>query len=187
VDKALELVGGVSVYRNVFSLTVMLLPERLLRLKCVIDEDLANYSIEIHGIKGVLLNIGAYSLSDTAKELEYLSKRGDYEKCKERHAAFEHEINSFLRMAEGTIKGTRGEKEKAANNDTLKAELPRLIRLVKDFEGAAARALIKDLCEVSYGVEIDTLLEDALKAVKLFNFNGTLEFLNKIYEVSGYE
>jgi HPt (histidine-containing phosphotransfer) domain-containing protein len=161
----------------------MLLPERILKLKSKIDENLENYSIEIHGIKGVLLNIGAYSLSDAAKELENLSKRGDYEKCKECHAAFESEINNFLRLAEGLLESARGEKQKAENGEALEAGLPRVIRFIKDFDGAAATAQLKNLCEVSYGEEIDTLLEGAQNAVKLFNFKGALELLTKIDEV----
>lgn len=51
--------------------------------KCISENDDENYTIEIHGLKGALANIGANELSETAHKFEMLSKDGGFESCKD--------------------------------------------------------------------------------------------------------
>jgi len=101
VDETLKLLGGAGVYKKAVALCARTMPDNTARLTKLLKTDLSRYSLEVHGIKGVLKNIGAYGLADAADELEKRSKEGNLEECVRLHALFEPKISEFTqRLAE---------------------------------------------------------------------------------------
>jgi len=72
IDTAVSTMGGLTdVYTNAIKLTTRLLPETLDKLDNYVQSgDIKAFAVEIHGLKGVFNNIGAYTLGQKADLLE---------------------------------------------------------------------------------------------------------------------
>lgn len=72
--------GDYALYLEVLQLLYDSAPGQLAELKSLWEKrDFTNFTIQIHSIKGQLLNIGHASMSEAAKKLEYASREERYE------------------------------------------------------------------------------------------------------------
>jgi len=69
--------GNEEIYIHSLRLFVTNVPASLEKLKNVSKETLANYAINVHGVKGVSQYVGADEAVKTAKRLEALAKEGN--------------------------------------------------------------------------------------------------------------
>lgn len=181
VDEALNKVGHSSVYEKIVKLTVKLLPENMEKLNMFLKMDFRLYSIEVHGIKGVLKNIGAYELAELAYQLEMLSKDGDLDKCIALNPIFNEKVFKFLK----TINAAEYDsKEKEAGNITeLALALPAVLKAAEIFDGALAQKLLTPFCGYSYGEELDSMIDGAVNALERFDYDGTVDLIEKLIGV----
>jgi signal transduction histidine kinase/CheY-like chemotaxis protein/HPt (histidine-containing phosphotransfer) domain-containing protein len=81
ISDALRRFGGKeSIYRTILRSFATNMPAMLARLKIGGAEDLPDYTINVHGIKGSCRNIGAKELGDEAESLEMAAKAGNLDK-----------------------------------------------------------------------------------------------------------
>jgi len=69
--------GDTEAWREVTQIFIDTTPGILETLKAQCEEDDPQYSVTVHGIKGVCYSVGAEEAGDKAKELELRSKDGD--------------------------------------------------------------------------------------------------------------
>jgi CheY-like chemotaxis protein/HPt (histidine-containing phosphotransfer) domain-containing protein len=80
IQAGLNRIGGnVEIYIEILKIYVESTPEILDKLRVPTADDLKDYAIAIHGIKGSSLNIGADKIGKLAAELEADAKAGDLE------------------------------------------------------------------------------------------------------------
>lgn len=81
VDAGIQHCGGdYALYLEVLQLLHDSSPGQLTELKSLCEKrDFTSFTIQIHSIKGQLLNIGHASLAETARKLEYASREERYE------------------------------------------------------------------------------------------------------------
>jgi len=171
VDKALHVVGGsTETYENIFALTIRLLPENIARLNKLIEIDLPNYAIEVHGIKGVLNNIGAYGLGEAALELERLSKAGKHKDCLALHPAFITELTGFFESAMDLLDQNKDMERPAGNNAQLLDILPEIEAAADYYDSALALEILSPLLKSTYGQQADGLLQNMSHAIERFDF-----------------
>ena len=89
VDSALEAMGGLEdVYLDTVKLTARLLPERVERMDRFINTDRNAFTVEVHGLKSVLKNIGAAALGSSAAQLERATIENRMSYCAECYPVF---------------------------------------------------------------------------------------------------
>jgi CheY-like chemotaxis protein len=77
-EKGLSLYGGeLDIYLPALRSYVSNTPDILNKLRTVSEEELPDYAISVHGLKGGSAGIGAEIIKDTASNLEKLAKAGD--------------------------------------------------------------------------------------------------------------
>jgi len=69
--------GDVDIYLSSLRLYVNNIPATLDKIRNVTEKTLSNYSVSVHGIKGMSDYVGAKEARATAKMLEDMSKSGD--------------------------------------------------------------------------------------------------------------
>ena len=183
VDKALVVVeGSKQSYERIVKLSVRLLPDNIKRLDHCLAEDLPGYAIEVHGVKGVLNNIGAYELGKAAYELEERSRNGDLEACKQLHSGFINQLNEFYDRI--TVIMSEAETlHKPEGNITLLSEaLPKLLEAADFFDSLRALEILTDAGKCFYGKAVDQLLENLSYAFEQFDFDRALELIEKLKE-----
>jgi len=87
--------GNEKLYAKIIKTFIDNIGPHLDRLKGLTQEGLADYAIEVHGIKGSLYGISANKEGDMAKELEIASKDGDYDKVLLGNEAFINSVKTL--------------------------------------------------------------------------------------------
>lgn len=72
------------------------IPTTLNKLRDVSEEDLPNYKICIHGIKGTSANIGAEDIQNKAAELEALAKSGNTAELQKQNGGFIKQVEDLI-------------------------------------------------------------------------------------------
>lgn len=67
---------------------------------CLASDDITNYIIEVHALKSTSLTIGATTLSEEAKKLEFAGKEGNIAYIKDNH---DRVMNMYKDILDGII------------------------------------------------------------------------------------
>ena len=70
---------------------------------CFAQQDWKNYSIHAHSLKSTSRMIGAASLSELSRELEFASREGDEEKVRSLHDEMMRSYEALLGNLEGIV------------------------------------------------------------------------------------
>ena len=81
------------------------------------EENLADYAITVHGIKGSSYSIFALEVGRAAEELEFLAKAGDMDAVKARSESFEMIADALLCSLDAALATVESEKPVAASPD----------------------------------------------------------------------
>ena len=148
--------GQIDVYKKTLKFSTIENERRCTVLKKLLeDNDMENFRIEVHGVKGTLANIGAMGLAAKANDLEEASKKMNAEFCADHFPFFLEELNRLNRKLKdifSTLPHTDGPLE-------IPAELPPILE----------RILLA--CNETDFVQIDKELENMNK----LNLNGVLK------------
>jgi len=142
-------------------------------------KDLRSYTIFVHGIKGALRNVGAENLGSMAYDLELAAKRSDYDFIKENHEEF---MDSFAAFSEKVTKITEkivDEPKKQEHVTSILEDIEQLIKAAGDMDYTLTTSIMDKVRKVSYGAEIDKLLQGIDYAINNFEF-GEAEAIAKI-------
>ncbi len=174
VRLGLDRIGGLSdVYEKSLAIMARRLPEVIGRLASFLEgEDLKGFSIEVHGAKGSLANIGATRLARAAEELEFSAKDGDLDFCRANLPPFADELEALHRRLAGILAECGPEPVSAGVGDpeALARELLEVRRLLDAFEGDAAAEVLRRLASFDHGAATNDALGAALRAVEEFDY-----------------
>ena len=70
--------GDVELYADIIQSFAENIPEELDKLRVLNEQELKEYAIDVHTIKGSAASIGAKDLAEWARKLEQMAKSGDY-------------------------------------------------------------------------------------------------------------
>jgi HAMP domain-containing protein len=87
--------GGEEQYADLLRISAKSFAGKTRTMRALYRTDLPAFAIEIHGMKGALYAIGAHTLGDQAKELEFAAKAGDAEGCLRGYPVFEEHLDAF--------------------------------------------------------------------------------------------
>ena len=94
---ALEIFGDEEIVCDILDVFVSETPALLDQIRNVSEEDLPDYMVIIHGIKGSCRGIMAEPLAVRAEKLEHAAKSGDFIYIKENNQGFITDMEAFLK------------------------------------------------------------------------------------------
>lgn len=105
VARGIEQCGGSEeIYREILQMIVTDSPAQLAQIKQLHDnDDWDNFTIQIHSLKGQLLNIGYETLGEEAKKLEFASRDNDTTYIHVNLTPFIEQYEQFLAQLESII------------------------------------------------------------------------------------
>lgn len=176
--KAISAMGGAAdTYEGIVKLSVRLLPENIGKLNEFLNASPNDYAIEVHGVKGVLNNIGAYKIGEVAQKLEDLSKNGDMEACRQIHPGFISALTEFMDSVTAIIDKTESSEKLEGDISELISIMPGLEEAVEFFGAANALKLLESIRGYSFGDDIDGMVEDVTRAFEDFDFDAAEDYL----------
>ncbi|MHB9293014.1 putative Sensor histidine kinase RcsC [Hollandina sp. SP2] len=146
------------------------------------QENWKEYSIRLHGMKGIFANMGAEAISKWAYSLEHASKNGNYAKCMEETEGICEEMLQFrekLRTTSLMDKEESKEKEPVAEG-VLWEKLDTLAQACTSGESSRADALIETLKRLTFNAEVDERLAVICGLVASLDYDMALEQIQSL-------
>jgi CheY-like chemotaxis protein len=179
VDSALEAMSGLQdVYLDTVKLTVRLLPERVDKMDRFIGNDMKSFTVEVHGLKSVLKNIGATALGNQASALERAAMENDQPYCDENYPPFRDALAELTEQL-----GVAFPKKDAQPKET--ADTSELLQVIGDaqiaaenFDRDSALRIVSPHMDFTYGEEIDELLKEIVFALEAFDCEKALGLMS---------
>ncbi|MDR3364683.1 MAG: hypothetical protein LBS91_07055 [Clostridiales Family XIII bacterium] len=143
--------GNPKLYIKIIKTFVDNIGAHLDTLAGLAPETLADYSIEVHGIKGSCYGISANKEGDMAKELEFSSKAGAYEKTLVGNAPFIAAVNALVAKLQALLDEVgagAGNAQKAPEPD--RAVLAAMLQASRDFDVDKMQDALKELEKYEY-------------------------------------
>ena len=197
VRRALEAhTGGVDDYLELLELYYMDgISKRELIERLAEDADYKNYEIEVHGLKSASANIGAYELSELARDHEFAVKEGNYEFVQKNVSKLVTEYGFLLREIERVLKtkGYLAETTGAEHGGVLlspsetRKRMQEILNDVENFRPKDAAAKVETLLSENIEKSVNECLKDVRNRLKMYD-DDTAEDLLRAFlgnEASG--
>jgi HPt (histidine-containing phosphotransfer) domain-containing protein/HAMP domain-containing protein len=185
VESALAGMGGLDeVYEKSVKLMARLLPETIKKMDRHLSEmSIKQFTTEVHGIKGVLRNIGAANLGNKAARLEKAALTNEMDYCTENYPDFKKLLVEFMEHLNGAIATEVSATKEQMGMETLIEALRTAKSATECFDTTQALEVLDSLSGFSYNEEIDGLLEKVMFALEEFNCEGALINIKKMEEI----
>ncbi len=151
------------------------------------QEDWKNYTIVVHGIKSSMMSIGAVTLSEMAKGLEFAGKRDDVAYIKEEHNTMTEEFVRVMKLLdECPYLGAKEVNEEVVNKPEISEEefdvkLTELENASYELDGDKMLLILNDLSTYSFnGKDLQNELKAVYKKIEMFDFMSAYEVVAKI-------
>jgi len=183
VEAALDAMSGLQdVYLDTVKLTKRLLPERIDKMDDFIDSDIKAFTVEVHGLKSVLKNIGATALGNNAAALERAGLDDDKQYCDEFYPPFRASLSDLEEHLKAALPEKNTEPFEAAETFSLQQALTGAKTASENFDRDNALELLAPHREFSYGEAADELLKETVFALEAFDCEKALEYIIKLEE-----
>ncbi len=159
-----------------------------IKLMPVMDEYLVNdnindFRIKIHSVKGSSRNVGAEKLGDFAEELEISAKNGNMDYIKERYNKFKEEwkdVIETLKKLPETEKETVDEGEKVENPLELKRLSADMVEALKEYDLEKAEEYLNEIKHIKMEPEKEAALLKAQSFMDEFDYDSAILSLEEI-------
>lgn len=184
-----------EIYSDILALFVKESAEKIKHITCLCElGDWKSYIVEVHALKSAAKNIGADSLSEFAKELEFAGKSNSFNFIKEKNSTFtdlyssvSKEVSRYLSMSSKLLSGT-GEKSEILpeiDKEKLARYAAGAIRACGNFDGDEISKNLNMLFRHSFGgVNLKNELDKAATFADEFEYESAAdeikEFLRRI-------
>jgi signal transduction histidine kinase/CheY-like chemotaxis protein/PAS domain-containing protein len=182
VENGLALVSGqLGVYKNMLEVTMQEIIKSVHKLKeFPKDRDLKKFCIEVHGLKGSLVNIGEYILAPEARDFENAAITGDVDFCNANLSGFIDKLASLgndLKDVFETYWKNRTPLE-------IPPELPPILIRLKDALNTTDFSTIYDEIDLMNGLVTDGALKEEIDnlntALMIMNYDHGLTIINRL-------
>ena len=156
-------------------------PELIKKIKEASPQNIREYAVIIHGIKGSCYGIGAKECGDFAKELEMAAKGGNFNEVSAKNDAFITKLEKIIADLQGFIVKI---EERRVETDERKIEdkpseklLAELLDAAKDYNIDRMNCAMCNLNAHKYR-EHDDLVKELDELVRNFRYDKVMEKLN---------
>jgi HPt (histidine-containing phosphotransfer) domain-containing protein len=182
VESALLSMDGMyHVYEKMIRLAARLLPETIEKMDNYwYDEDITGFTIEMHGLKGVLRNIGAMGLGNKANQLERAALGGTIAFCDKHYPHFKQLLIQLLQhINEAFSSGPIDEKVKM-DREAFACALKSVKIAAEGYDALLAADTLKPLLNYQTDEDTGKLLERTIQSLEVFDCQKALTYINKI-------
>lgn len=175
--------GNVGNYINILKFVAKEGKEKCDLLKrCLKEEDYERYIVEVHGIKGAMVSIGAQKLSTLAKNHEYAGKEENFK-------YIHNNIDVLLQTYEEIIIGieqyfqTMKESDDTIAkkiiliNSVLEQELIKVEQMLHEFDSSMAIEKVDDLLSFEINEEVKIFLNKLKMQIEELNYEEAIEII----------
>ena len=182
VDSAIDAMGGLAdVYLKTVKLTTRLLPETLAMLDDYYEkQDIPAFTVQVHGLKSVLNNIGATALGKTAAKLEKKAKDDDIEYCNKSYPGFKEALIKLHEQLNEAFSVKSANNRESADKSLLTQVIVDVKAAAEGYDAVLALELIAPHRDVFYDDEIDEMIQNIAFALEEFDCENALEIITKI-------
>ena len=166
IEPAVAAMGGMhDVYMDTVRLTARLLPETITKMDGYLAAgDIPSFTVEIHGMKSVLKNIGATSLSIGAAQLETDALGGSVEEGS--YSAFRDSLDAFSKELIAAIPA-KEESAQPIDAAELKSAVENAKAAAEGFDSILALEILSPF--TSIGGDMGSLIEEIIHALEAFD------------------
>ncbi|MCL2169216.1 MAG: ATP-binding protein [Defluviitaleaceae bacterium] len=183
VEGALEAMSGLpELYVDTVKLSLKLLPERIEKMDAFLDDDIKAFTIEVHGLKSALKNIGATKLGNASSKLERAALEDDTDYCKEHYPPFKQGLLELEKILHEALPKDDTVKE-AADKSALAPVLSAAKDAAESYDRDGALEHLSPHTAFAYGADIDKLLEETIFALEAFDCEGAANKLTQLEEM----
>ena len=150
-------------------------------------EDYKSYAIEAHSVKGLALGIGAYPISEMAKELEYAALSNDAELVKKKSPAFTSELELLLANIGYVLRENNVAKETAVregrkeiSKEEADKKYEELLNCLEMLDGLKALQITDELLSTNLEKVERRILERARDDIMEFEFQSAFDTIKEI-------
>ena len=147
--------------------------------------DLPLYTIYVHALKSAAANIGAESLSDSARALEDASKRGDLSAITKMHPVLIAELSELLEDI-GVALDNAGAAEEAictdADFEALSNELAILKDALASYDSAQIRTSADYLRKFIHAADLGEVIDNVLQSILIGDDDNAILLIDSIAE-----
>jgi CheY-like chemotaxis protein len=161
--------GKAEIYLKIVTTFVDTIPATLDKLKEVSDENIEDYAISVHGVKGSCYSIGADKVGKMAESLEFAAKAREMQQIADENAPFiaaAEELISKLADLLAQVKGGSADKQGSAKTlpEPDKELLAKLRDASKGYDVDEMRRIMDELSKYNYenGGELIAWLKERL-------------------------
>ena len=153
-------------------------------------EDLRDYQILVHSLKSLSRLIGAYTLSDFAKDMEYASKDQDLDYVKEHHdqllEMYREVVDTILKCLPSSRSSSIEDNHSDSTNISQKqflAYLEELKRILGTYEANKAQEMISKMGQFKFqGISVAGIIHDIEQNVEDFELDIAYTLVKKMID-----
>lgn len=183
--KGIELMAGSTEnYIKVLEVCVKNIRENYAALKNLEGTaQLDQFALYFHSLKGIFLNIGADTIAEESKALEFAAKEDRPEEIKEKFAAYMKKVEIFDDQLADVMTAYNQQKKQQyvvgeeVSDSELEAELASLRQHIEDFEYIEITETLEKLLHTC-PPEKKEMLEKVSAAIADFDYDGALKALD---------
>jgi len=182
VDEALSMLGGnTSLYMEMLPLSARELAISMDKMHGFLAVgDVHAFAIDVHGCKGALKAIGAFSLGEMAYQLEMSAKKNDLEDCRLSYPYFAQQLSAFVMMLQTILPKDAESPREMRRIEDLADDLKAVRAALEDYNLTLAGERLRHTMRFSYPV---SGLSEAGLTERLENIAACLE--NIEYDEAG--
>jgi CheY-like chemotaxis protein len=147
--------------------------------------DMGNFSIEVHGIKGSLANIGAMELAETAYALETASGKKDKDYCVSNLPDFLEKLSGLGQKLQEAFSATDPADEPMEIPPELPAILLRLTVAFSETDLALIDTEVENLDALNPAGSLKNEIERIKDAVMMMDYDSATEHISKLIAKAG--
>jgi len=178
VDSALEAMSGLEdVYLDTVKLTIRLLPDRIDKMDQFIVSDMKSFTVEVHGLKSVLKNIGATAPGNLAGLLERAAIENDQPYCDENYPPFRTALVELMESLNTAFPKNNEQQKDTADISKLLQAINEAKTAAENFDRDTALELLAPHIGFTYSEEADRLLEKIIFALEAFDCEKSVNLM----------
>ena len=171
--------GNIEKYHEILQVYYREMSQMLEVLQDYANEDLEQFRISVHGIKGSSRNIGAEDLADEALQLEELAKEGKQEEILEKLEEFLNTLDEVMTRVDTYLKDASEQVER--DGDFLpELELSSVYQILKalaEFDMDEAEECLKELYKNRYAEDVEEVLEELKRYIEDLDYKHATSLL----------
>jgi HPt (histidine-containing phosphotransfer) domain-containing protein len=184
--EGMDLAGGLARFGNNAKLYLKVIKSfadnigaHLDTLAGLTEEKLADYAIEVHGVKGSCYGIGANKEGDLAKELEFAAKAEDFDAAIAGNGAFIAAVNELVPRLQALLDAAAGGEETERRAAPDREQLSAVLEAARAFDAVKMQDVVRELEKYSYERDGD-LVKWLGEQVTAFAYDRIQERLEQI-------